>query len=189
MRSLELSGTQIKDISILSELTHLGSLNLQNNRIRDLSPLKPLKNLRYLWVEANPLPPHALRHLLRSWEKSLTHGQLYRTVCEGEVSKEELMHLFSKYWDRRVETREGRIAIPILGGGTQLVTQEVYTEESLALLNEMQQVAKEHCLTLSVLRENDAGLQTKGYNKRRLNVTLKMIEPNRWRFSDEVEVR
>ena len=48
LRFLELTGTQITDISPLAKLTNLSFLELNGTQITDIAPLVKLTNLRYL---------------------------------------------------------------------------------------------------------------------------------------------
>jgi internalin A len=50
LQSLDLSGNQISDISALSNLTNLQSLNLRANQISDISALASLTNLQSLYL-------------------------------------------------------------------------------------------------------------------------------------------
>lgn len=52
---LDLSGQNIADLSLLSELPRLEGLNLANNRISDLSPLEGLRDLKVLILSKNQL--------------------------------------------------------------------------------------------------------------------------------------
>lgn len=53
IKSLNLSGNQISDISILSDLNAIVNLDLSRNKISDLSILNGLKNLQVLNLESN----------------------------------------------------------------------------------------------------------------------------------------
>jgi internalin A len=53
LETLDLRGNRITDISPLSGLANLRYLDLSNNRIKDISPLSGLKNLRDLYLFDN----------------------------------------------------------------------------------------------------------------------------------------
>ncbi|MEQ8973051.1 MAG: leucine-rich repeat domain-containing protein [Coleofasciculus sp. C1-SOL-03] len=53
---LDLSFSQITDVSSLSGLTNLSLLDLSNNQITDVSPLSGLTNLTGLDLGENPIP-------------------------------------------------------------------------------------------------------------------------------------
>ncbi len=53
LTSLNLDNNNISDISALSGLTNLTSLNLDNNNISDISALLGLTNLTWLWLSSN----------------------------------------------------------------------------------------------------------------------------------------
>lgn len=55
LTSLELSDNSITDLTPLEKLQGLSYLNLTNNRIEDMSPLKGLENLRVLYLDKNQL--------------------------------------------------------------------------------------------------------------------------------------
>ena len=55
IRVLNLRGSQISDISILSELTSLENISLSANQIKDISVLKKLKNIRELYLKDNQI--------------------------------------------------------------------------------------------------------------------------------------
>ena len=46
---------RISDISVLSGLTNLTDLQLDNNHISDISALSGLTNLESLWLQGNPV--------------------------------------------------------------------------------------------------------------------------------------
>lgn len=54
VKSLQLSGKGISDLSSLEDLTKLEHLELVNNKIIDLTPLAGLKSLKLLWLTQNP---------------------------------------------------------------------------------------------------------------------------------------
>ena len=55
IRVLNLRGSQISDISILSELTSLENISLSANQIKDISVFKKLKNIRELYLKDNQI--------------------------------------------------------------------------------------------------------------------------------------
>ncbi|WP_277156472.1 leucine-rich repeat domain-containing protein [Bifidobacterium sp. ESL0798] len=55
---LDLSGNRLTDISTLSTLTNLQTLNLSNNQISDITPLAGLTNLRLLGLSRNKIIDH-----------------------------------------------------------------------------------------------------------------------------------
>ncbi|MCY4569779.1 MAG: leucine-rich repeat domain-containing protein [Candidatus Poribacteria bacterium] len=67
LRSLALEGNGIRDISLLSGLPNLKWLYLSDNRIRDVSPLRDLRNLTVLYLSNNDIrdisPLGGLRNL------------------------------------------------------------------------------------------------------------------------------
>ena len=76
LQYLDASGCQIVDLTPLSNLKALVTLNLEINKIRDLTPLAGLSNLKTLWVGRNPvLDISPLDHL------ALTTFQ-YDEACE-----------------------------------------------------------------------------------------------------------
>ena len=55
IRVLNLRGSKISDISILSELTALENISLSANQIKDISVFKKLKNIRELYLKDNQI--------------------------------------------------------------------------------------------------------------------------------------
>jgi hypothetical protein len=59
LATLELGGNQITDISVLAGLPNLKTIELNANKIHDISPLMNLHNLRNLLLQENPLDAEA----------------------------------------------------------------------------------------------------------------------------------
>lgn len=55
IRVLNLRGSKISDISILSELTSLENISLSANQIKDISALKKLKNIKEIYLKDNQI--------------------------------------------------------------------------------------------------------------------------------------
>ena len=69
IRVLNLRGSQISDISILSELTALESISLSANQIKDISVFKKLKNIRELYLKDNQINDFAQFENLKNCKK------------------------------------------------------------------------------------------------------------------------
>jgi internalin A len=63
LRSLDLSGTLISDVTPLSGLTGLQFLDLTNTPVTDLAPLGTLENLRWLNLRSTRADLSVLSHL------------------------------------------------------------------------------------------------------------------------------
>jgi hypothetical protein len=76
LRKLNLSGTQVSNLSPLSGLTALRHLNLSRTKVRDISPLSGLTALQYLWlnhIKVSDLRPLAGLTALQHLELRKTH--------------------------------------------------------------------------------------------------------------------
>ena len=69
IRVLNLRGSQIYDISILSELTSLENISLSANQIKDISVFKKLKNIRELYLKDNQINDFAQFENLKNCKK------------------------------------------------------------------------------------------------------------------------
>ena len=71
--SLDIEGTQIKDLSVLSEMKSLQRLNIANTEIDDLTPLKDLQLQRLIFT------PDKIK-------KGMEHVRLMRSLRELKTS-------------------------------------------------------------------------------------------------------
>ena len=69
IRVLNLRGSQISDISILSELISLENISLSANQIKDISVFKKLKNIRELYLKDNQINDFAQFENLKNCKK------------------------------------------------------------------------------------------------------------------------
>lgn len=63
LKSLNLSGNNINDLTALQSLKYLETLNLTDNNITDITPLYAMDSLRELYIGANPLSEDQIRDL------------------------------------------------------------------------------------------------------------------------------
>ncbi len=73
LRSLELISNKINDVSALSNLTNLARLRLDKNNISDISALKNLTNLRVLFLDENNIADIYALSLMKNMERLSLH--------------------------------------------------------------------------------------------------------------------
>jgi hypothetical protein len=87
--SLDLSHTNVTDVSTLKELKNLTQLNLVSTHVNDIWALKDLKNLTYVSLSSSPVTDVSAMKDLRN----LTHLDLSHTPVRGGVVLKDLKNL------------------------------------------------------------------------------------------------
>jgi len=78
LKSLNISWTNLQDISFVKNLTQLTYLGLKKNKIRDISPLAHLPNLNFLHLEHNPIQDIGpLKDLPFIFDFKIDHAKLH----------------------------------------------------------------------------------------------------------------
>ena len=86
LTSLDLSGNQIEDISLLTNLTNLTSLDLGNNQITDISALSNLKNLTTLNLSGNNITDISILKELTKLESLSLGGEYSQKSQLSDIS-------------------------------------------------------------------------------------------------------
>ena len=69
LKSLDLSGTQVSDVTALANLKHLERLTLTGTPVRDLTPLGELASLQRLNLDGTPVSKEAVEKLQKALPK------------------------------------------------------------------------------------------------------------------------